>query len=135
MKPHRTPRIARLPVMGKLRDEFGITMHVALRSLETTPTVEAFDALAEVFNLLQVDLQNDRRRARAAAVINDGAGALIDSQDAVAAGQVPLERHLKRMRAAVNTIDDLIGKLDINRLYLSMQKLKALKKQAALEAA
>jgi len=121
--------------MGKLRDEFGLVMHTALRSLETMPTVEAFDALAEVFNLLQVDLRNDKKRARAAASINDRAGALIDSQEAVAAGQVPLERHLKRMRAAVDTIDELIGKLDINRLYLSMHKLKLLKKQAAMEAA
>lgn len=135
MKSHPTPRLKRLPVMGKLRDEFGITMHVAMRSLETTPTVEAFDALADVFNLLQVDLENDKRRVRAAAAINDGAGALNESQDAVAAGQVPHQRHLKRIRAAVNTIDELIGKLDVNRLYLSMHKLDALKKQAALEAA
>lgn len=135
MAKHRTYRVARLPVMAALRDEFAMVSHLALRSLETTPTVEAFDALAEVFNLLQVDLRNDKKRSRAAGIISDGAAALIESQDAVAAGEIPLERHLKRMRAAVNTIDDLIGKLDINRLYLSMQVLKTMQKKAALEAA
>lgn len=129
--PHRTKPAGRLPVMAKLRDEFGMVAHLALRGLETAPSIEAFDALAGVFNLLQVDLRNDARRSDVAAVISDGAGALIAAQDAVAAGQVPAPDLLERIRAGVNAIDGLIGKLDVTRLYASMQVLKAMKRAEA----
>jgi len=129
--PRRTKPVGKLPVMAKLRDEFGMVAHLALRSLETAPTIEAFDALAEAFNLLQVDLRNDARRSDVAAVISDGAGALIAAQADVDAGRVPAPDLLERIRAGVNAIDGLLGKLDVTRLYASMQVLKAMKREAA----
>lgn len=130
--PHRTKPRGRVPVMTQLRDEFAMCMRTGLWCLEHSPNVDAFDAVAAAFNLLQVYLKDDARRSDVAAVISDGASALIEAQPTVAAGTVPPEHLLSRIRAGVNAIDALLGKLDVHRLYAAMQELRMM---AALEAA
>lgn len=128
--PRRTKPMGRLPVMAQLRDEFGIVAHLALRGLETAPGHDTFNALAEPFDILQVYLESDARRSDVAAVITDGAVALIESREAVEAGRAPAPEQMERIQAAVNAIDGLLGKLDVIRLYASMQAVKAMREAA-----
>jgi hypothetical protein len=116
--------------MSELRDQFGLQMHTALRCLDTAPNPDSFDALAEVFNVVQVAIEHDAQRAHEARLINGGAMALIQVEQRVRAGKAPQPYEMAPIRVAVNTIDAMLGKLDVSGLYLAIQKLKSMREAA-----
>jgi len=120
-------RLPRIPMMAELKDQFGMQMHTALSCLEMAPTSDTFDALAEVFNVVQVAIEHNPRRSHEARLINGGAMALNQAQQRICADVVPHDYEIAPIRVAVNTIDSMMGKLDVTGLYVAMQKLKAMK--------
>jgi hypothetical protein len=132
--PHRTKPQGRVPVMRALRDEFAIVLHSALWALDNAPSVEVFDSLAAIFNVVQLALEHDKKHQHEARLITGGAAALNQVMPKVEAG-LPLHDHeTAPIRVGVNTIDGLLGRLDVTQLYLAMTKLNAMK-SAAQEAA
>lgn len=116
-------RRVRIPVTG-LRDEFGMSMHVNLRLLAYAPSADAFESLAQVFNVVQVAIKDDARHATEARIITGGAAALVQIESRVCRGVIPADHEIAQVRVGVNAIDALMGKLDLSRLYGAMRELE-----------
>lgn len=129
-----TPRLIRIPVTG-LRNEFGMQMHLALACLERQPDQGSFDALAETFDLLQIMLERDSAHAHEARLITGGAATLVQVRQRVARGVPPQAHEIASIRVGVNTIDGLLGRLDVTSLYAAMRRLKAIRAADARKAA
>ncbi|SAI59066.1 Uncharacterised protein [Bordetella ansorpii] len=123
--------LKRIPITAPLRDELAMVLHTSLRSLDTQPTTDAFNNLAGLFNTVGLALKNDRRHTAEASTINLGAGALIAVMDRVAAGESPTADESAIIRAAINTIDGLLGKLNASDLYVAMRQLEYMTEQEA----
>jgi len=102
-------------------------LHVAMGQLAYKPCAEPYNALAEVFNVVQVALEDDRHHVIEAAVISTAARALVAMKDIVARCIPPYEGELAQVRAGVNQIDNLLGRMDVSRLYVAMQTLNKMK--------
>lgn len=117
------PRLARIPMMPELRDQFGMQMHVAIACLATKPDADLFDGLARIFNVVQMAIRNDVRRSNDARIINGGALAMQQVMPKVDAG-IPLAQHeIAQIKLGVVTIDNIMGKIDVTALYQAMRKL------------
>src|SRR3546814_723578 len=110
-----TPRLPRIPMMPALRDQFGMQMHTALLCLERAPGAEPFEALAEIFNVIQITLEHDTKRAHEARLITGGAAALVQIEHRVRQGMVPQPYEIAPIQIAVNTIDAILGQLNVDR--------------------
>ncbi|CUJ51887.1 hypothetical protein [Achromobacter xylosoxidans] len=133
-KPRRKqyrPTVPRIPVMGPLRDEFGMSLHTAYSCLANAPTEDAWNALARAFNLLQLTLEHDERHAHEARLITGGASALIQIENRACRGVILHDYELAPIRVGVNTIDGLLGKLDVIKLNYARMRLNAMQKQGA----
>lgn len=122
-KAYKGPTLKRIPVMGPLRDEFGMSLHTALSCLEHAPTEDAFNTLARLFNLLQLTLEHDATHAHEARLITGGAAALSQIEKRACRGVIPNDYELAPIRVGVNTIDGLLGKLDVSQLNLARVRL------------
>src|SRR3546814_6695877 len=112
-----TPRLPRIPMMPALRDQFGMQMHTALLCLERAPSGEPFEALAEVFNVIQIALEQDTRRAHEARLITGGDSAMIQIEHRVREGRAPQPYEIEHIRIEVNTIDTVLGQRAVSGLY------------------
>ncbi|MFY1903805.1 hypothetical protein ACOTBZ_29370 [Achromobacter xylosoxidans] len=129
-KAHR-PIVPRVPVMGPLRDEFGMSLHTAYSCLANAPTEDAWHTLARAFNLLQLTLEHDERHAHEARLITGGAAALIQVEKRACRGVILHDYELAPIRVGVNTIDGLLGKLDVIKLNYARMRLNAMQTQGA----
>jgi len=121
---HRRGRPVRIPMTSALRDQFAMQLHISLRLLETAPDENTFEALAVIFNVVQLAIKDDARRSHDARLINGGAATLNQHQQRILAGR-PLRPHeIAPIRVGVNTIDAILGKVSVDRLYLAMQTLR-----------
>jgi len=118
----RAKRQVRTPVMSAVRDEFAMQLHVSLLQLEKSPDKDAFEALAGIFNVVQVAIEHEPRRSHEARLINGGAMALNQAERAICAGIVP-RAEIPAIRVAVNAIDQMLGKLSLEGLYEAMVRL------------
>lgn len=126
-----TPRLVHIPITDGLRDQFGMQLHASLSCLEFAPSSDAFDALASIFNVAQLAIENDKRLMREARLINGGATALNQIQARVSRHVTLHPYEIAPIRVAVNTIDSILGRLDVSTLYLAMRKLNDLKRMSA----
>lgn len=130
-KAYKGPTLPRVPVTGRLRDEFGISMHTALSCLENAPCEAAWTALARVFNLMQLALQHDERHAHEARLITGAAAAMNQVEKRACRGVILHDYELAPIRVGVNTIDGLLGKLDVIKLNYARMRLDAMQTQGA----
>lgn len=119
-------RQRRTPLTGLLR-EFGLQMHVQLDVLARAPSASAFDALAQVFNVVQIAIRDDARHSQAAAVINDAACTLIATESRICTGTIPAAHELASIRSGVNAIDGLLGRLTVEGMYGAMRELQTMR--------
>lgn len=126
-KKKRIPRTVRIPVTSALRDEFAMSLYTSLRCLEHSPSVDIFDNLAGIFNVVQLALERDAKHSHEARLITGGAAALNQAMARVIAGQPPATHEIGPIRVGVNTIDALLGRLDVSVLHGAMQRLAALR--------
>ncbi|RSE88180.1 hypothetical protein [Achromobacter aegrifaciens] len=130
-KAYKGPTLPRLPVMGPLRDEFGMSLHTALSCLEHAPTEAVWMTLARTFNLVQLALEHDQRHTHEARLINGGAAALNQVEKRACRGVILHDYELAPIRVGVNTIDGLLGKLDVIKLNYARMRLNAMQTQGA----
>lgn len=130
MKKRRTPRLIRIPVTRVLRDEFAMMLYTSMAALETAPTAAAYNNLAGIMNVVQVALENDRRHQHEARLINGAAAAMNQIADKAEAGAHLTEHELAAIRVGVNTVDGLLGRLDVSALYVAIQQLQTMRRAA-----
>jgi hypothetical protein len=123
---NRTIRLPRIPMGSVLRDQFRLQLHTSLSALKTAPSTDAFDGLAEIFNVVGWALRDDAQHSREANVIEVGAAALNRIENHVFLTQRIAETEIATITAAVNEIDNLLGRLDVSKLYLAMRELRAM---------
>lgn len=123
----RIPRPVRIPVMRGLRDEFAMLLYTSLWSLENAPSAAPFDNLAGVFNVVQLALEHDAKHSHEARIITGGAAALNQSMNKIIAGKPPATHEIAPIRVGVETIDTLLGRLDVSVLHAAMARLRALR--------
>lgn len=125
----RVIRMPKLPVMKPLRDEFGMQMHTALAVLKIDPRRDSYDALARIFNVVQVAIHDDAARAQEKVLINSGVMAMNQIQAKIDAGLKLRDHEIGPIQNAVNTIDQMLGRLDVGRLYQAMITLNTMAQQ------
>ncbi|NYT62397.1 hypothetical protein H0A66_08740 [Alcaligenaceae bacterium] len=126
-KKKRIPRAVRIPVTRALRDEFAMSLHTSLRGLEHAPSVDIFDNLAGIFNVVQLALEHDTKHSHEARLITGGAAALNQAMARVVAGQSPAAHEIAPIRVGINTIDALLGRLDVLALHGAIQRLRTMR--------
>ncbi|NYT68757.1 hypothetical protein [Pusillimonas noertemannii] len=113
-----TPRIARIPIT-KLRDDIALIIHTSIVRLAAGPDLDAYDNLAENINLVGIALEGKPAFSREFALIAGGARAMNQIGELVTAGHTPKPHHIAPIRVAVNTIDAVLGRLDVETLYVA----------------
>jgi hypothetical protein len=119
-KPKRNkaykPKHIQIPVMPDLHKEFLFASHASLATLRLAPTSEAFDQLADLFNVISVALQDTGGRS---VILESGMRALQDACDrAERTGQLALGRfELPPIENAVIECEEIVKQLDLIRLY------------------
>ncbi|WP_323017743.1 hypothetical protein [Castellaniella sp.] len=126
-KKRRIPRTIRIPVTRALRDEFAMLLYTSLWSLEHAPGADPFDNLAGVFNVVQLALEHDAAHRHEARLITGGAAALNQAMNRIISGKPPADHEIAPIRVSVETIDRLLGRLDVSVLYAAMQRLRDLR--------
>lgn len=120
----------RTPLLGRSCDRISLDMHLALARLFSTPTTDARDDLADVFNTIGIAIQGDRRFEEELAVLNAAAAVLHPYQ---APAVVPEDaRHVLSHAAAV--IDTILGLLDLETLCAAEQTYVAAARAMRQEA-
>jgi hypothetical protein len=134
-KPRKAykPRMVQLPVMPSLRDEFALTMHMALANLRILPTMDHWDSIAQIFNVISLTIENDIRFKTESRVLAGGARAMneIECRFKGRSDFRPSLIEIAPIEPAVNVVDAILPKLNVMVLYHSMQRLHQMKRVAA----
>jgi len=120
-KPYR-PKHIRVPVMPELQKEFQFASHGALAALRLAPNADAFDQLADLFNVISVALKDTGGRSL---ILESGMRALQTVCDrAEQTGHLALGRYeLPPIENAVVECEALVLQLDILRLHQARIKV------------
>lgn len=117
-------RLPHLPVMRELHNQFGLQMHTALARLKVEPDMQAYDALAQIFNLIGLTTSKNKKFQHEHRLIVSGASTMNQIERKISA-KLPLKQHeITPLQITVNTIDEILGKLSVMDLYASMQQLR-----------
>jgi len=112
------PRAPRIPIT-KLRDDIALIIHTSIVRLAAGPDLDAYDNLAENINMAGLALEGKPQFSREFALIESGARAMNQIGELVNAGQSPKPHHIAPIRVAVNVIDAVLGRLDLETLYVA----------------
>jgi hypothetical protein len=125
-KPKRNkayrPKHIQLPVMPELQKEFMFASHGSLAALRLAPTSDAFDQLADLFNVISVALKDTGGRS---VILESGMRAMQGVCDrAETTGTLALGRfELPPIENAVIECEEIVKQLDIIRLYQARLKV------------
>lgn len=100
-----------------LRETIALHMHASLATLIHEPTLDAFDSLANIFNMVGLTIVHDSRCAHEARLINGGAMAMQDIGRLLEASLPLQSHHLAPVRVAVTAIDSILWWIDVAKLY------------------
>ncbi len=124
-KPY-TRRMVNIPITQALVDEFGMTMHTGLATLEFAPSGEAFDAVGRCLNVIGIALKEKALLAREHMPVIES-GVLAMQQIGERAARLDIwhttEFELIPIRRAVTTAEFLLSKFQVMDLYLAIQVL------------
>lgn len=119
------PKLIAIPVMRPLHDEMAMHLRAALVTLTYKPSNDAFDMLAGVLNVVQVAIQNDSRFPHEAKLINGGAATMNQISKKVDRGLALQEHELGSIKISVNTVDEILPRLDVGKLNAARVFLSA----------
>jgi len=120
------PSIARLPMTGGLRDLIATHMHGALAALRLSPNAEAFDALANIINMVGLTVHKDPKFAQQYGFIS-GAARTMNQIGPKCEARLALRDHeIASLTVAVSAIDDILPRIDVARLFINEQIAVAL---------
>lgn len=113
------PRMVKIPMTKELYDTFGIYLHVALATLQKRPDTDAFDAIAQIMNVVALTIKDDLRFIDEMLYISSGIRMMNDVSNKCTAGLPLKDYELACITLAVNTIDKILPRLDVSKLYLA----------------
>lgn len=127
-KPYRR-RIERVPVMPELIKEFEEQLRISLACLRTSPSIESFDAVAEILNVIALTLESLKRPKLHASykIITSGSSAMMQIEGKrERTGKVHMSdiEYLPILNA-VNEALTVLPRLDVMSIYCALQKLRA----------
>ena len=114
-------RLVKVPMTAGLRDLIATHMHGALAALRLAPNAEAFDALADIFNMVSLAIRDDARVSHEAMLVAGGAKTMIQIGSKCEAGLALRDHETASLTLAVSAIDDILPRIDVSRLFLSEQ--------------
>lgn len=116
------PRHIQVPVMPDLQKEFMWASHASLATLRLAPNTDAFDQLADLFNVISVALQDTGGRSL---ILASGMRAMQDVCDrAERTGKLAIGRfELQPIENAVLECEEIVKQLDLIRLYQARLKV------------
>lgn len=124
-KPKRNkayrPKHTEIPVMADLQREFMFASHGALAALRLAPTIDAFDQLAGLFNVIAIALKDKGGRS---VVLESGMRALQEVCDRIdRTGAIAITRfELPPIENAVVECEQIVKQLDVVRLHYARIK-------------
>lgn len=121
------PKLVKIPMTRALHQELAIHAHAALVTLRYAPSLNAFDSLATLMNVVQIAIDQDERFTHEAMLIRGGAATMSQIMHKVDA-RLPLQEHeLASIEVAVTAMDQIFPRLDVTKLHLSRLSLSAMK--------
>jgi hypothetical protein len=119
------PTLKHVPVMKELHDQIGMGLHTAYAVLERAPDRSALDQLSEGLGMVGLAIDGDERFADSQRQVDSALRAL--EQIAAKGDTLTVTAfELAPIRNAVSEVDLLLPRLDGVKLYLGLQKLRAL---------
>ena len=125
------PRIIKIPVTG-LHRELALHAHAALAALRYSPSVDAFDMLAGIINMIQVTIENDERFTHEAKLITGGAATLNQISKKIESRLALQEFELASIQVSVNAVDSILSRLDVTRMHLAQLTVRKIQKNENL---
>lgn len=126
-KPKRNktykPKYIRVPVMPELQREFMMAGHGALAALRLAPSVDAFEQLAGVFNVIGVALLD---KGITSVILESGMRALIDvANRSDRTGKIAIGKYeLRPIELAMLECETLIKELDLVGIEVARRKIQ-----------
>ena len=120
------PRLVKIPMSKELYDSFGMYLHVALATMQNRPDSDAFDAIAQIMNVVSVTIKDDLRFNNESLFINSGIRMMNDISNKCTAGLPLKDYELACITLAINTIDAILSRLDVSKLYLANLSVRSM---------
>ncbi|MDD3759155.1 MAG: hypothetical protein PHN76_13495 [Advenella sp.] len=108
----RVPRPIKIPITG-MRNRIALDARIAFDVLCRQPDVEKFDDLIDIFNTMTVIAHNDARFEPEKTMISGASRALILARELIANHLQLPQRLLDPIRIGVNTIDEMLPRIDV----------------------
>lgn len=121
------PRLIKIPMSKELYDSFGIYLHMALATMQKRPDSDAFDAIAQIMNVVSITIKDDARFDDHKIFINSGIRMMNDIANKCSAGLPLKDYELACITLAINSIDSILPRLDVSKLYLANISVKNIK--------
>jgi hypothetical protein len=107
-----------------LYDEFGIQMHTAYAALINQSSLDGFDALAHIMNVVTQAARNDKRFEHEMLYLKTGIATMNQIANKCQAG-LPLKEHESAaIGVAVSAIDRVLPYMDVSKLYVAMNEMR-----------
>ena len=119
------PKLIKIPMTKELFDTFGMQMHVSYDVLTKTPDIDAFDALAQIFNVVTVTASKNKRFEHEMIYLNTGIATMNQVYTKCEAGLSLKEHEIASIGVAVSAIERVLPYMDVSKLYVSMNELRA----------
>ena len=132
-KPRSRVILPRIPVTQALVDEFGMTMHTGVATLEHAPSADAFDAIGRCLNVVAIALREKAALAREYQPrIESGILAMTEVGQRAERLQVwkAQDGELRSIKDAVTVADQLLGRFEVFDLYRAMHVVDRLNRPA-----
>lgn len=118
------PRLVKIPMSKNLYDEFSLQLHTALATLRIAPCTEAYDAIGWLFNVVVVVAEKDKRFDDEMIHLYSGIRMMNQIQNKCEA-KLPLKDYeLACLFSAVQTVDEILPRLDVSKLHIANLHLK-----------
>ena len=121
----RKPRLISIPMSKPLYDSISMQLHTALATLRTAPCTEAYDAIGWLFNVVAVVAEKDKRFTSQMIHIYSGIRMMNQIQNKCEAGLPLKDYELACLFSAVQTVDEILPRLDVSKIHLANLHLKA----------
>ena len=122
----RKPRLVRIPMSKALYEQFSMQLHTALATLRTAPCLEAYDAIGWLFNVVAVVAEEDKRFKDDLIHLYSGIRMMNQIQNKCEA-KLPLKDYeLACLFSAVQTVDEILPRLDVSKIHLANLHLKGM---------
>lgn len=113
----------RIPMMRELRDMMSLQLYASTDALIKQPSLDQFQAVAQIVNVVALTIDDDKRFSTERLHISSGIAAMMQISRKCETGLKLRDDEVASINLMVSTIDRILSRLDVSKLYLSMRKL------------